>query len=79
MKKNNMKKFSNGLFALGVIVAIIGFYRIAQVRMTLPPGVCPIDNQRGFYFGSIGLFLASFITDIIADKKEHLNKEDLHQ
>lgn len=69
MSKMNLNKISNGLFYLGIIVGILGYYRIYKVKSMLPQGACPVNNNRGTLFIGIFLLIASVITALIHDKR----------
>ncbi len=68
MNKINLNKISNWLFYLGIIAAILGYYKIYKVKSMLPPGVCPINNNRGTLFVGIFLLVASVITALVHEK-----------
>lgn len=69
MSKVNLNTISNWLFYLGILVGVIGFYRIYSVRAALPPGVCPVDNNRGMLILGVFMLLTSVITAIIYERQ----------
>ncbi|RVU54619.1 hypothetical protein [Anaerosphaera multitolerans] len=65
----NLKNLSRLLYGSGIIIATVTLYKIIKVKMILPPGVCPVDNQRNTIFLSIGLLISSFIIDLFLERK----------
>lgn len=73
MNKINLNKISNWLFYLGIIVGGLGYYQVYRVKSTLPPGVCPIDDNRWIMFLGVALLLGSVTTSFIADRMKKNN------
>lgn len=69
-EKLNLKNLSKFLSIIGFMLAAFSTYKIVKVRASLPPGVCPVDNQRGFLFLSIFLLLSSLALDLFLEKKK---------
>lgn len=68
MNKLNWNKVSNWLLALGVLAGGLGYYNIYKIKSELPPGVCPINNNRSLLFISIFLLVLSIVTSFINDR-----------
>ncbi len=75
-----MKKYklfsliSNILLGIGAALGALALYLSFSLRASLPPGVCPIDNNRPLIYVAIGVLLMSFVLSIIADRmKKRLN------
>ncbi|NMA85710.1 MAG: hypothetical protein GX968_00110 [Tissierellia bacterium] len=67
--KNKLEKISNYIFYTGVIVAVYGLYKSFISTRGLPPGVCPIEDNRPKIYLALVLLLASVIISFINDKK----------
>lgn len=69
-----MRKYLNKLstysMIIGAGIGAYGFYKMYKVKSTLPPGVCPIENNRPIMYVAIGFLIASFILSILHDKIE---------
>jgi len=53
---------------MGILLGVIGYYQIHKVRATLPPGVCPIDNNRGLIIIAALMLISSVITSILYER-----------
>ena len=67
--KNKLEKISNYIFYAGVIVAVYGLYKSFISTRGLPPGACPIEDNRPKIYLALVLLLASVIISFINDKK----------
>lgn len=67
MNKVNWNRVSNWLFYLGVLVGALGYYRIYKIKASLPPGVCPVNDNRGLLYLGIIILLSSVVTAYIND------------
>ena len=57
-------------------MAALALYLIISTRLSLPPGVCPIDNNRPLIFASIAVLLVSLVLSIAADRhKKNLGRK----
>jgi hypothetical protein len=66
---------SNILLFIGAGLSVLAITLSFTVRASLPPGVCPIDNNRPLYFSAIAILIASFILSLYADRlKKRRNK-----
>ena len=75
-EKRTLKILSNILFALGAAMAALALYLIISTRLSLPPGACPIDNNRPLIFASIGVLLISLVFSFAADRhKKNLGRK----
>lgn len=72
--KFSLNKLSNFLFYLGVLLGIIGYYQIYKGRIMLPPGACPVDNNRVLIIISILILISSIMTSIIYEKNLKKNR-----
>jgi hypothetical protein len=63
--KINLNKFSNLLFYIGILLGIIGYYRIYKAKIMLPPGICPIDNNREMIIIAAVMLLSSVIISFL--------------
>lgn len=55
IRKLSIKKLSNYLINIGIVLSIINIVMIYISRSTLPEGVCPIDENNNFILLSIGV------------------------
>ncbi len=69
MNKINWNKISNWLFYMGILTGGLGYYKIYKVKSALPPGVCPVNDNRWVLFLGIFILLASVVTAYINDLK----------
>ncbi|MDU1313189.1 hypothetical protein [Clostridium septicum] len=53
-----MKKLSNWLFYSGIVMGILGYYRINKMEALLLPGVCHVEDNRWILI--IGIILLIF-------------------
>lgn len=66
---------SNILLGIGAIIGAVALYLSFSLRASLPPGVCPIDNNRPIIYIALAILVASFILSVIADrikKRDHI-------
>lgn len=69
MKKHKLfSLISNILLGIGAALGALALYLSFSLSASLPPGVCPIDNNRPLIYIAIGVLLISFVLSIIADK-----------
>lgn len=66
--RKNLGKISNYIFYAGVVVAVYGLYKSFISTRGLPPGACPIDDNRPKLYLAIGLLLISYIMVLIDDR-----------
>lgn len=59
---------SNILLGIGAVLGALALYLSLSLRASLPPGVCPIDNNRPLMYIAIGVLLISFVLSVIADR-----------
>lgn len=74
MKK--LIKFSNIIFIIAISIFVYGLYKIYITRQVLPPGVCPVDNNRYILFIGIFFMILSIIVSYFEDKIK--NKKSLN-
>ncbi|MEN8434270.1 hypothetical protein NX821_001453 [Clostridium septicum] len=53
-----MKKLSNWLVYSGIVMGILGYYRINKMEALLLPGVCHVEDNRWILI--IGIILLIF-------------------
>lgn len=66
---------SNILLGIGAALGALALYLSFSLRASLPPGVCPIDNNRPLIYIAIAILIGSFVLSIIADrikKSDHI-------
>ena len=68
--KKKLGIISNISFIGAMVVALYALVSTYLVRRNLPPGVCPIDNNRPIMYIAIVLALLSFVLSFVADKKK---------
>lgn len=68
MTKERLQKCSNGAFVLAIITAVYAFVQVFLSRRGLPPGVCPIDENRLPMFIAIAFALTSLVLSFLSDK-----------
>lgn len=74
-----MKKlisFSNIIFIIAISIFVYGLYKIYIIRQALPPGVCPVDNNRYILFIGIFFMILSIIVSYFEDRIK--NKKSLN-
>lgn len=69
MSRMNWNKISNWLFYLGILIGAFGYYKIYKIQAVLPPGVCPVNDNRWILFVGITFLVASVITALIYERK----------
>jgi NhaP-type Na+/H+ or K+/H+ antiporter len=76
MKKHRLLSLiSNILLGAGAVLGAVALYLSFSLRASLPPGVCPIDNNRPLIYIAIAVLLGSFVLSVIADrmkKRDHI-------
>lgn len=73
----NLGKISNYIFYLGLLVAAYGLYKSYISTRGLPPGACPIENNRPVLYIAIGLLVISTILSYIQDlQKKNKDKKN---
>ncbi|MFZ5754092.1 MAG: hypothetical protein ACOY3J_07600 [Bacillota bacterium] len=65
-----LRLLANIFLGFSLLSAAYGFYQIYLFRATLPPGVCPVDNNRTFLYLGIAFALSSLILDYTAGRYE---------
>lgn len=73
--KRNLDKISNYIFYSGLVVAIYGLYKSFISTRGLPPGACPIEDNRPRLYLAIGLLLISFILSYLHDMQKKKDKK----
>lgn len=68
--KKNLEKISNYIFYIGLVVAVYGLYKSFISTRGLPPGACPIENNRPKLYLAIILLLLSYIMSYINDRQK---------
>ena len=66
--KKVLSLISNILFFVGAGLSVLAIVLTITVRASLPPGVCPIDNNRPLYFAAIAVLIASFVLSVFAGR-----------
>lgn len=74
MKKDTLQKWSNRAFILALITAVYAFVQIYLSRRGLPPGVCPIDENRLPVYIAIAFALASLVLSFLSDRRNRREK-----
>lgn len=76
MKKHKLfSLISNILLGIGAALGALALYLSFSLRASLPPGVCPIDNNRPLIYIAIAVLIGSFVLSIITDrmkKRDHI-------
>lgn len=57
----------------------LGGYALATtyfINRNLPPGVCPVDNNRNLMYTSIGLLIVSLVFPYVAKKVVQIRNKD---
>lgn len=68
--RNKLFLISNLLFYSGLLVGAYGLYTIYKLKLSLPEGVCPIEDNRKILIVSIVLLLTSIFTEWIGSRKK---------
>ena len=68
--KKKLGIISNISFIGAMVVGLYALMSTYLVRRNLPPGVCPIDNNRTIMYIAIALALLSFVLSFVAEKKK---------
>jgi len=61
-----LKIIENILFATGISLGIYALGTTYLRNKSLPPGVCPLENNRGLIYASIALLIFSLVFPYIA-------------
>ena len=69
-----MKKLSNWLFYSGIVIGILGYYRIYKIESLLPPGVCPVEDNRWILVIGIIFLMSSILMPYIYEKLMKINR-----
>lgn len=73
--KLNIKKLSNYLINIGILLSLLNIVVIYISRSTLPEGVCPIDENNNFILLSIGVSgLGLILSFFDRDTKNNFDK-----
>jgi hypothetical protein len=72
-KQKAMSLISNLLLGIGAVLSVLVITLSITTRASLPPGVCPIDNNRPLIYVAIAILAVSFVLSLDADK---LKKSD---
>ena len=59
---------SNIMLGIGAILGGLALYLSFSLRANLPPGVCPIDNNRPLIYIAIAVLLISFVLSLLAER-----------
>lgn len=73
MNRKHINLLSNASFWIALAMAAYAFLRIFLSRQGLPPGTCPIEDNRPILFVGIGFAVASLILSFAADKMKRRN------
>lgn len=68
--KINIKKLSNYLMNIGILLCLYSFYIIYSSKKSMPPGTCPIDENNNLLYLSIIISALGFITSFIPSKEK---------
>lgn len=61
-----IKIIENALFLAGISLGVYALGTTYFLNKNLPPGVCPVDNNRNLIYFSIALLLFSLIFPYLA-------------
>ena len=59
---------SNIMLGIGAVLCVLALYLSFSLRASLPPGVCPIDNNRPLIYIAIAVLLISFVLSLLAER-----------
>lgn len=68
--KINIKKISNYLMNIGIVLSIYSFYIVYQTKKSMPVGVCPIDENNKLLYLAIFMSISGLIMSFIPSKKK---------
>ena len=66
--EKTVKLVSNILFGLGAALAVAALVKSYIDGASLPPGVCPLDQNRWLTYTALGVLAASLIFTFIGDR-----------
>ncbi|SCJ99264.1 Uncharacterised protein [uncultured Clostridium sp.] len=69
--RNKLFFVSNLLFYSGLLVGAYGLYTIYKMKLSLPEGACPLEDNRKIAIVSVILLLTSIITEWIGSRKSY--------
>ncbi|GAA0068640.1 hypothetical protein UT300003_01630 [Clostridium sardiniense] len=72
-----LSKISNYIMNIAIVVSIYAGYKVFQSHRNLPPGTCPVDDNRPLLYVSIAVLILSIILSFISDKIEDKNKKEI--
>lgn len=71
-----IKLLSNISFGIGAAMSALALYLIFSTRASLPPGMCPVDNNQPLVIAAIVVLAASLALSIISDRKKKAMDKD---
>ncbi|WP_291956371.1 hypothetical protein [Mahella sp.] len=70
IKHNIVRIISNIFFILAMVVAAYALFSLYMAYRSLPPGVCPVDNNRGWLYAAIILSVVSLVLSFFEGKNK---------
>lgn len=74
--ESKLKLMSNVTFWIGILLAIYGIVNIYLVRKDLPPGVCPIVDNRPWLYAAICFMVVSILLSHFETKRNKGLKDE---
>lgn len=71
-----LKAIENIIFIAGIALGLYALVTTYFINKNLPPGVCPVDNNRNLIYISIGLLITSLIFPYIVNKVVQIQNKD---
>lgn len=68
--KKKLEKISNFIFYIGVAIAGYGLYKSYIATRGLPPGACPIEDNRPKLYVALVFLLSSYILSLISGRRK---------
>lgn len=71
-----LSRISNFIMNIAIIFSLYAGYKVFNSHRKLPPGVCPLEDNRGLLYLAILILIFSLILSFILDKIEIKNKKE---
>lgn len=74
-----VNRISNILFWVGAALAAAALIKTVIESASLPPGVCPFDQNRWLTYTTLGVLGASLVFSFYADFLKHRQRKEENQ
>lgn len=74
--EKTIRIISNVLFGIGAALAAAAIIKSVVESASLPPGVCPFDQNRWLTYSALGVLSASLILSFVGDFYRRRHKSE---